>query len=138
MKALVKNITTLAYSIDWLQTCCHCLTGYYMNHTMGTVCDSCPPRYFCVNKDRANPCPTGRYCPGNTGFDMKLCPRGTYGPTTMLESEAECTQCDGGHYCEAPGLDEPTGLCSAGYYCQYGVDTPAPSNNNTGFGGRYQ
>ena len=38
-----------------------------MNHTMASLCDVCPPRYYCVNKDRADPCPSGRYCPGNTG-----------------------------------------------------------------------
>ena len=66
---------------------------------------------------------------------MELCPRGTYGPGEMLESVDECTQCDGGSYCDTPGSDSVSGPCTAGYFCQYGVDTPAPSNNNTGFGG---
>lgn len=108
-----------------------------MNHTGAAVCDVCPPRFYCVNKDRPDPCPPGRYCPGNTGFNMELCPRGTYGPGDMLESAVECTQCDGGFYCSQAGADNVTGPCMAGYYCLYGVDTPAPSNNNTGFGGSY-
>ena len=106
-----------------------------MNHTMAAVCDVCPPRYYCVNKDRADERPPGKYCPGNTGYNMELCPRGTYGPTTMLYDASECTQCDGGYYCVEPGLTNVTAMCSKGYYCQLGVDTPAPSNNNTGFGG---
>lgn len=107
-----------------------------MNHTMAALCDTCPPRYYCVNKDRADPCPEGHYCPGTTGFDTELCPRGTYGPTEMLESADECTQCDGGYYCDMPGLSTMTGFCAPGYYCQYGVDTATPDNNNTGFGGK--
>lgn len=40
------------------------LPGTYMNHTQASLCDSCPPRYYCVNKDRADPCPVGKYCIG--------------------------------------------------------------------------
>ena len=108
-----------------------------MNHTQASVCDGCPARYYCVNKDRADPCPVGRYCPGNTGFNQSLCPAGTYNPTEMLMDETECTQCDGGSYCEVPGLWNVSGPCNGGYYCQSGVNTAAPSNNNTGFGGKY-
>lgn len=106
-----------------------------MNHTMASACDICPPRYYCVNKDRPDPCPQGRYCEGNTGFNMSLCPAGTYNPVEMLMAEAECTACDPGHYCDTPGQVNVTGMCSAGYYCQSGVNTAAPSNNNTGSGG---
>ena len=66
---------------------------------------------------------------------MELCPRGTYGPGEMLESENECTQCAGGSYCDTPGADSVSGQCAEGYFCHLGVDTPAPNNNNTGFGG---
>ena len=51
-------------------------------------------------------------------------------------SESECKQCDGGYYCDVPGLSNVTAQCAEGYYCQSGVDTAAPSNNNTGFGGK--
>lgn len=108
-----------------------------MNHTQASVCEPCPPRYYCVNKVRADPCPVGRYCPGGTGFDQQLCPSGTYNPTEMLSNETECTQCDGGYYCDVPGRYNVAGPCSPGYYCQSGVNTAAPSNNNTGFGGLY-
>ena len=105
-----------------------------MNHTMAALCDVCPPRYYCVNKDHADPCPRGRYCTGNTGYNWESCPMGTYGPVEMLSAESQCTQCDGGYYCGETGASNMTGECYPGYYCQYGVDTPAP-NNNTGFGG---
>ena len=30
-----------------------CDDGWYMNHTMAAICDVCPPRYYCTNKDRS-------------------------------------------------------------------------------------
>ena len=106
-----------------------------MNATGASVCDTCPPRYFCVNEDRADPCPLGAFCPGANGYDYSLCPAGTFNPVTMLSAESECQQCSGGSYCATPGLDSPTGECSPGYFCETGVDTAAPNNNNTGTGG---
>ena len=38
-----------------------------------------------------------------------------------------------GMYCQTNGLSNPTGLCSAGYYCDGGSDTATP----TGAGGGY-
>ena len=106
-----------------------------MNTTGASVCDACPPRYYCTNQDRADPCPQGAYCPGSNGLDYSLCPAGTYNPSTMLQNMSECVPCDGGKYCETPGLGAPTGNCSAGYYCASGVDLAAPEGNNTGDGG---
>ena len=108
-----------------------------MNHTMAAVCDVCPPRYYCVNKDRADRCPAGSYCPGNTGFNMAQCPQGTYGPVEMLMDASECTSCDGGYYCDRIGAVNVTAPCAPGYWCQVGVNTPAPNNNNTGIGGMF-
>ncbi|XP_077985306.1 uncharacterized protein LOC144439946 [Glandiceps talaboti] len=112
-----------------------CNDGYYMNHTRASACDICPSRYYCVNKDRVDPCPKGHYCPVGTGFGWESCPLGTYGPVEMLEAASECTQCDPGHYCNEVASINVTGPCSEGFYCELGVDTPAPYNNNTGFGG---
>ncbi|RUS80924.1 hypothetical protein EGW08_011305, partial [Elysia chlorotica] len=81
-----------------------CEDGTYMNHTQASTCEPCPARYYCVNKDRVDPCPLGRYCQGDTGFNMSLCPAGTYGPVEMLADASECTQCDGGKFCGAAGL----------------------------------
>ena len=106
-----------------------------MNHTLASACDICPPRYYCINGDRADPCPAGSYCPGNTGLNLEQCPRGTYSPVTLLAAEAECMPCDGGYYCGETGLTAVTDQCYSGYYCREGVDTPAPDSNNTGDGG---
>lgn len=108
-----------------------------MNHTHASECDPCPPRYYCVNKDRVDPCPLGHYCEGNTGFNRSQCPAGTYGPTEMLAAESECTACDGGQYCDTPGLFAVSGPCAPGYYCSSGVDTSTPNGANTGIGGEY-
>ena len=112
------------------------LSGTYMNHTQAGACDPCPPRYYCVNKDRADPCPQGRVCEGSTGFNMTLCPSGTYSNVELLMDTAECKACDAGSHCDAPGLTAVSGPCSAGYYCQSGVDVAAPSGTHTGSGGR--
>ena len=107
-----------------------------MNMTGADVCDVCPPRFYCVNQDRADPCPTGNYCPGNNGYDYSPCLAGTYNPTTGLSAQAECLDCAGGFYCDIPGLDSPTAECLPGYYCTLGVDTGSPNDvNNTGTGG---
>ena len=132
-------------SAGWYSTCyiCpppyinvfFCISGWYMNHTLASACDICPPRYYCINGDRADPCPAGSYCPGNTGLNLEQCPRGTYSPVTLLAAEAECMPCDGGYYCGETGLTAVTDQCYSGYYCREGVDTPAPDSNNTGDGG---
>jgi len=108
-----------------------------MNETGASVCDVCLPRYYCVNGDRLDDCPSGAFCPGANGYNYSLCPAGTFNNVTNLEATSECAQCRGGSYCETPGLPEPTGLCAAGYFCELGVDTIAPENNNTGTGGGY-
>ena len=43
-------------------------------------------------------------------------------------SSSECQQCDPGYYCPEPGLEFASKLCSAGHYCQSGVDVPNPGN----------
>ena len=98
-----------------------CANGTYTNHTGGTYCYDCPAGFYCVNRDSADPCPTGYYCPQNTGADLQPCPSGTYNPVTGLRNESECTQCDGGAYCETLALSAPTGNCSGGYYCASGM-----------------
>ena len=108
-----------------------------MNHTLAAVCDVCPPRYYCINKAYPDPCPAGKYCPGNTGVNMELCPLGTYGPVEMLANASECTPCDGGYYCGQTGATNVTGQCYDGYWCQVGVDTPAPDGSHIGLGGKY-
>jgi len=42
----------------------------------------------------------------------------------------DCHPCVGGSYCNITGLDAPSGLCSAGFYCpdNESISTPTPSS----------
>lgn len=70
--------------------------------------------------------PQGFYCPERTGFDLKGCPEGTYGPDPGYWSVSQCKQCDGGYYCSARNGTAVTGPCQQGYYCSYGNISPTP------------
>lgn len=98
-----------------------CPNGTYSNHTGASVCYVCPEGFFCINRDDAEICPVGFFCPEGTGADIQPCPAGTYNPVQGLSKQADCTQCDGGKYCQLPGQDAVSGNCSAGYYCEMGM-----------------
>ena len=72
-----------------------CENGTYMNHTGASSCYTCPAGYYCVNRDRADICRQGYYCPTGTGANLQPCPIGTFGNTTGLSNESHCTQCTG-------------------------------------------
>ena len=72
-----------------------CGNGTYMNHTGASACYTCPAGYYCVNRDRADICTQGYYCPTGTGADLQPCPTGSFGNTTGLIQESECTPCTG-------------------------------------------
>ena len=113
-----------------------CPDGSYANHTQASSCYICPERHFCIRRVAADPCPEGYYCPEGTGVDLQPCPIGTYNPVNLLAAEDECIQCDGGQYCAYPGRDRPLGNCSAGFYCNTGVNVAEPLlGNHTGEGG---
>ena len=80
-----------------------------------------PVRHYCVNRDRVDACPTGYYCPETTGADLMPCPAGTYNPITGIHNITQCTQCDGGSYCNVPALSAVAGNCSDGFYCIWGM-----------------
>ena len=63
----------------------------------------------------------GYYCPYGTGENLQMCPAGTYNPVEGLASEDQCTQCNGGRYCQYPGLSAVSGNCAAGYFCTTGL-----------------
>ena len=114
----------------------YCPNGTFTNHTGASECYTCPEGYYCTNRDRADQCEPGFYCPEGTGADLQPCPAGTYNPSYGMGKESDCTQCEGGQFCLLPGQSAITGNCSAGYYCTSGVDmaTPSTSVNNTGVG----
>lgn len=72
-----------------------CGNGTYMNHTGASACYVCPAGHYCVNRDRADVCLQGYYCPEGTGADLQPCPTGTFGNTTGLINETQCTPCTG-------------------------------------------
>ena len=87
-------------------------------------------QFFCLGQPTTTPlnCPVGRYCTGGT-INPELCPAGTYQPNENAVELGNCTQCTPGKYCGVPGLDAPTGNCSAGFYCTGGADVADPDNH---------
>ncbi|XP_047248690.1 neurogenic locus notch homolog protein 4-like [Girardinichthys multiradiatus] len=77
----------------------------------------------------------GFYCPEGTGFALKSCPEGTYGPDPGYWSVSQCRQCDGGHYCSSRNATAVTGPCQEGYYCLHGNVSPQPLSQAAGGGG---
>lgn len=80
-------------------------------------------------------CPEGFFCPPGTGRDWSPCPVGTFSDVKGLKNASECQLCSGGFYCDRTNLTAPSGPCSHGFYCSFGVDTPTPSSGYTGVGG---
>lgn len=50
----------------------------------------------------------------------------------------QCKDCIGGSFCDMYGASAPTGLCDAGYYCQYGVDRARPTGSKWIMGLNYE
>ncbi|CAK8677709.1 unnamed protein product [Clavelina lepadiformis] len=116
-----------------------CNNGTYNNETGAPnkdSCQFCPGGYFCPDRGMENPkgkCAPGWYCVlgswmerpnviGNYSDDCACpadggiggqCQPGHYCP----EGSTLPTPCDGGYYCDAPGLSDVTGPCQAGFYC---------------------
>ena len=85
-----------------------------LSYLGSSVCLDCPPRYQCIRRVQADPCPQGSYCPGKTGYNAFPCPNGTFGARQFLLSSSECTQCTSGSYCGETGLDKVSGPCKPG------------------------
>ena len=67
---------------------------------------------------------------------LKVCEYGAwlrqvslYYITNIVLQESQCVDCDGGYYCSELNATTVTGQCSAGYWCQSGVDRPNPDND---------
>ncbi|KAF3692794.1 Sushi, von Willebrand factor type A, EGF and pentraxin domain-containing protein 1 [Channa argus] len=102
-----------------------CDPGTYVAVTLATKCDPCVPGWYCVSGSLYL-CPAGFYCPEGTGFDLRGCPEGTYGPDPGYWSVSQCRQCDGGHYCSSRNGTAVTGPCQEGHYCLRGNTSPQP------------
>lgn len=69
----------------------------------------------------------GHYCPKGT-LKAVACPVGTYNPSIGISAKSECLNCTSGMYCGSQGLEEPSGNCSAGYFCSSGASTKKPTD----------
>ncbi len=127
-------------------TCIVCPSGSYCP-TQGTVAPlTCPDGYLCSSlgtafKDEMQTCPEGFYCPaGTTSFDrskagagtgyMYYCPEGFwcgYAVTTGTNTYGRFStaqKCNDGVVCTAGSIDQTgTKACSAGYYCNDGIQS---------------
>lgn len=104
-----------------------CADGTYSPTTNAATCTSCTAGYYCTNGISLQDCPQGYYCPSGTGPVWQQCPVGTYGSSTLLAASSDCTQCNGGKYCDTPGITSVSGDCLAGYFCTSGADSATPS-----------
>lgn len=88
----------------------------------------CPSGSYCpFNTSTPIDCPLGSYCPQGTRFSTEyLCPVGTFANATNLAAPQNCTACTAGKYCSTTGLTQPTGTCSAGYFCGGGASSATP------------
>ncbi|EDV28435.1 uncharacterized protein TRIADDRAFT_51343 [Trichoplax adhaerens] len=115
-----------------------CKAGYYTDFPGASECLMCPAGSYClpvtspdnITLSKVN-CPEGYYCPAGTGYNIRSCPSGTYSNQFNLTDHTGCIACPGGSYCLNPAQTTTTGLCSAGYYCQSGVNRPDPSYNSS-------
>ena len=95
-------------------------------------CAVCPRGSYCVEGTASPvPCKKGYYCVAGTDHP-EPCPIGTFGNSTDLRSQEDCTPCTAGYYCDGMGLTHPTGLCDPGYYCISRAFTSAPPGLPTG------
>ncbi|XP_070551141.1 neurogenic locus notch homolog protein 1-like [Ptychodera flava] len=118
-----------------------CASGRFTNRTRRSVCEICPPGYYCLpeNETLSNPdlkagyddCPEGYYCPQGTGLDWQPCPAGTFSDQKTLFKITQCTDCSGGYYCSQESQTNVTAMCSPGYWCDSGVDRPNPNTDGT-------
>ncbi|EGD79005.1 hypothetical protein PTSG_01976 [Salpingoeca rosetta] len=76
-------------------------------------------------------CPEAHYCPEGSSAPTP-CPPGTISAAVQASSNATCTACPPGFYCEAAGQTQAAAQCAAGYYCVSGATSPRPTDGVTG------
>ena len=107
-----------------------CPKGTYSNQSGLSECMICPTGYYCPRETSdifLFDCPEGYFCPPGTEQPYQFpCPPGTYYNFTNAQSVYFCIGCPGGYYCESPGLSEPTGLCTEGWYCSSDATQSTP------------
>ena len=103
----------------------------YQDEYGATYCKNCPAGHICdsVSRTKCTPQSEGRnyYCPGGAvsvgSFD---CGGGTYNFVDGSTSSADCWTCPPGWFCPTNAADptEKIQICTAGYYCLEGTETP--------------
>ena len=122
-----------------------CESGSYQPLMGQSMCFECPAGYYCdMNEAITNDtngvvtpviCPQGFFCPNGTQHANSYpCPDGTFGNSTGLQTEAECSDCLNGYYCGSDGTTQPTGKCFAGFVCVLGSSTPQPNGADMSVG----
>lgn len=80
---------------DVTESCRICPAGTYGNYTDRSICESCPPGYYCpegTGHGNTYPCTKGSYCPYGS-YQPTSCPKGYYGTTDLATSISDCTAC---------------------------------------------
>ena len=54
------------------------------------------------------------------------CPEGTYNSQPQQSNQTSCDLCPPGQYCQGEGLSQPSGNCSAGWFCTGGASQSMP------------
>lgn len=114
-----------------------CPTGFFCSASC-TSPVACAPLSYCPSNSTSQlPCPAGWDCTDITkpvfcsigtwsalgSSDCIACAGGTYGASTPLASQSQCTGCTVGTYCSG-GAAIPL-VCSAEYLCPANVTSPA-------------
>ena len=100
--------------------CTNCTAGYACLVVGLTEPDvQCNERFYCPSGSSSSnelSCFEGHYCLPGSAFPTP-CPAGTFSSTTHNSNDSFCLPCSSGSYCEEPGLSQPMGNCSEGFYC---------------------
>ena len=107
-----------------------CKRGHFC--TIGAIVNNPGDTSGSITADGAGVCPQGFYCPEGTSNAIP-CPVGTFRPDILGISLGSCFKCPRGSFCNDTGLVSPSGLCSAGYYCDGGATSPTQHPSRLGY-----
>ena len=101
-----------------LDECIDCLAG-----------ELCKTSYDgAENAIAITPCNAGFYCEAGSGRIGTPCPDSTTSVAENGVDDSICNACVGGAFCAGLGQTTETGVCDAGYWCSFGVNTPRPED----------
>ncbi|XP_024910937.1 uncharacterized protein LOC112486963 [Cynoglossus semilaevis] len=128
--------------ISSISDCSPCPVGFFCNSSGLTEASGpCKAGHFCslgstdfspISQSYGDVCSMGHFCPEGSGSPQP-CGIGSFLPESGASSPSHCLPCTPGKYCQSPGAPQPTGLCSAGFFCSGGADSPTPRANSSLF-----